>query len=52
MSPRPLASGHELAEEEVDVEYRVLGPLEVRADDGPLPLGGEKQRALLALLAA
>ena len=32
------------------MEYRVLGPLEVRADDAPLPLGGEKQRALLALL--
>ena len=32
------------------MEYRVLGPLEVRKDDGPLPLGGAKQRALLALL--
>ena len=32
------------------MEYRVLGPLEVRGDDGPLPLGGAKQRALLALL--
>jgi DNA-binding SARP family transcriptional activator len=32
------------------MEYRVLGPLEVRAGDGPLPLGGVKQRALLALL--
>jgi DNA-binding SARP family transcriptional activator len=32
------------------VEFRVLGPLEVRADDGPLPLGGARQRALLALL--
>ena len=32
------------------MEFRVLGPLEVRADDGPLPLGGAKQRALLALL--
>jgi DNA-binding SARP family transcriptional activator len=28
----------------------LLGPLEVRAGDGPLPLGGPKQRALLALL--
>src|SRR5581483_10867110 len=32
------------------MEYRVLGPLEVRAGDGSLPLGGAKQRALLALL--
>ena len=32
------------------MEFRVLGPLEVRAGDGPLPLGGAKQRALLALL--
>jgi DNA-binding SARP family transcriptional activator len=32
------------------VEFRVLGPLEVRGDDGPLALGGAKQRALLALL--
>jgi predicted ATPase/DNA-binding SARP family transcriptional activator len=31
------------------IEYRVLGPLEVRGD-GLLPLGGAKQRALLALL--
>jgi DNA-binding SARP family transcriptional activator len=32
------------------MEYRVLGPLEVVDGDRPLPLGGEKQRALLALL--
>ena len=32
------------------MEFRVLGPLEVRTDAGPLPLGGRKQRALLALL--
>src|SRR5947199_3335228 len=32
-------------------EFRLLGPLEVLADDGsPLPLGGQKQRAVLALL--
>src|SRR5262249_4546863 len=30
--------------------YRLLGPLEARRGDGPLPLGGVKQRALLALL--
>lgn len=32
------------------MEFRLLGPLEVRAGNGPLPLGGRKQRALLALL--
>src|SRR5262245_23413891 len=32
------------------MEYRVLGSLEVLRGDGPLPLGGPKQRALLALL--
>ena len=33
------------------VEFRILGPLEVLDGDGrPLPLGGAKQRALLAVL--
>jgi DNA-binding SARP family transcriptional activator/streptogramin lyase len=32
------------------VEFRVLGPLEVRSGGTALPLGGPKQRALLALL--
>ena len=32
------------------MEFRILGPLEVVDDDRPLPLGGERQRALLALL--
>jgi DNA-binding SARP family transcriptional activator len=32
------------------VEFRILGPLEVLADGRPLPIAGEKQRALLALL--
>jgi DNA-binding SARP family transcriptional activator len=31
-------------------DFRILGPLDVRRDDGPLQLGGQKQRALLALL--
>ena len=30
------------------VEFKLLGPLEVDAGSGPLPLGGGKQRALLA----
>src|SRR3954465_13155221 len=32
------------------MDFRILGPLEVVGDDGPLALGGAKQRALLALL--
>jgi YVTN family beta-propeller protein len=32
------------------VEFRVLGPVEVRADGDALALGGRKQRALLAVL--
>jgi predicted ATPase/DNA-binding SARP family transcriptional activator len=32
------------------LDFRVLGPLEVVADDQPLPLGGPQQRALLAVL--
>jgi DNA-binding SARP family transcriptional activator len=32
------------------MEFRLLGPLEVRDENRPLPLGGAKQRALLAVL--
>ena len=32
------------------MEFRILGPLEVVDGDRPLALGGERQRALLALL--
>src|SRR5207247_2909423 len=32
------------------IEFRVLGPLEGREGDQSRPLGGAKQRALLALL--
>jgi DNA-binding SARP family transcriptional activator len=32
------------------VEYRVLGPIEVRVDGRPVAVGGPKPRALLALL--
>jgi WD40 repeat protein/DNA-binding SARP family transcriptional activator len=32
------------------MRFRVLGPLEVEADDGPVALGGPKERLLLALL--
>jgi DNA-binding SARP family transcriptional activator/ABC-type transport system substrate-binding protein/streptogramin lyase len=32
------------------MEFRLLGPLEVSKDGGSVPLGGAKQRALLAML--
>lgn len=32
------------------LEFRILGPLEVREENGPLDLGPAKQRALLAIL--
>jgi DNA-binding SARP family transcriptional activator len=32
------------------MEFRVLGPLEVDTPDGPLPIGGPKQRTVLAIL--
>ena len=32
------------------VEFAILGPLEAREDSEPIPLGGPKQRALLAML--
>lgn len=32
------------------LEFRILGPLEVVDDRGPVPLGGPKQRATLAIL--
>jgi hypothetical protein len=32
------------------MRFHVLGPLEVEADDGPVALGGPKERLLLALL--
>lgn len=34
------------------VQFRVLGPLEVLVDGRPLPLGGVKQRSVLAMLLA
>ena len=32
------------------LEFRILGPIEVVGDDGPVPLGGPRQRATLAIL--
>jgi WD40 repeat protein/DNA-binding SARP family transcriptional activator/class 3 adenylate cyclase len=41
-SARPVYGGR--------MQFRVLGPLEVDAGGGPIPLGGPKQRAVLAHL--
>ena len=32
------------------LEFRILGPLEVRRSGVPVPVGGPRQRALLSLL--
>ena len=32
------------------LEFRILGPLEVSVDEQPLPIGGKRQRAVLAAL--
>jgi DNA-binding SARP family transcriptional activator len=32
------------------IEFRILGPLEAVGDEGPIPLAGRRQRALLGLL--
>lgn len=32
------------------IEFRILGPLEIVGPEGPVPVGGPKQRALLGLL--
>ena len=42
----PLPNGYRRAV----LEFRILGPLEVVGQDGPLQLGGPKQRATLAIL--
>jgi len=34
------------------MDFRVLGPLEVRSNGGVIPVGGPKQRSILALLIA
>src|SRR3954452_17875073 len=44
------ASAGSVASLEVALEFRILGPLEVRSGTGPIPLGGAKTRALLAAL--
>jgi len=45
-----VSGSRPLIRQTVMTAFGVLGPLEVVDDDGPLPLGGQKQRAVLALL--
>jgi YVTN family beta-propeller protein len=45
-----LAVGETARDNVGEVEFRVLGPLEVTAAGRSLPLGGRKQRTLLAML--
>src|SRR5262245_31476648 len=47
-----LVTDSERSYRELDVEIRVLGPLDVRSDGVSVRLGGRKQRTVLALLAA
>ena len=48
---RPLDSTRPAGPEEVGrMRFGILGPLEVDAGGGPIPLGGPKQRAVLAYL--
>jgi DNA-binding SARP family transcriptional activator len=51
MPPKGLDTGHfsELVSV-VTYEFRILGPLEVEGDDGPVALGGQRQKALLGAL--
>ena len=53
MSPMQVSALQGRDEEYVfPVDYRVLGPLEVLVDGVPLPLGGPKQRVVVAVLVA
>src|SRR6266566_5551509 len=49
LAARPIAKLASWVQYSV-VDFRILGPLEVWDPDRPLPLGGGKQRALLAIL--
>ncbi|HET9346075.1 MAG TPA: BTAD domain-containing putative transcriptional regulator [Candidatus Limnocylindrales bacterium] len=46
----PEAKPSPTAQNDPSAEFRVLGPVEVVVDATPLPLGGRRQRALLAVL--
>jgi DNA-binding SARP family transcriptional activator/tetratricopeptide (TPR) repeat protein len=46
----PLGSGGWTLGRRINLEFRLLGPFEVVDDEAAIPLGGRRQRAVLALL--
>ena len=50
LSGRALPSQHRIAIVPRVLEFRILGPLEVVSEQGPVTLGGPRQRATLAIL--
>src|SRR5919106_655056 len=47
---RALCAGRNPCYNRYMLEFRLLGPLEVVSDEGPIDIAGQRQRALLALL--
>ena len=47
-----MSSGGQLGGDMANISIGVLGPIEVRGADGPVDLGGRRQRRLLAALSA
>jgi YVTN family beta-propeller protein len=52
LAEKPLKAGRawDNSAAPVHLEFRILGPLDVVRDGSPIPLGGAKQRAVLAVL--
>ena len=49
-APAPLFNAEKQCYNREMPDFRILGPLEVATQEGPLALGGQKQRAVLAVL--
>src|SRR5262245_978877 len=49
-TPAERLTSHSAMQTAGSMEFRILGPLEVHSDGQTLDLGGQKQRALLAML--
>ena len=48
--PKTVGAAPVTSSDQADLQFRILGPLEVVGGAGPLPLGGPKQKAVLACL--
>lgn len=48
----PMAPGPQCAGTERDIQFGVLGPLQVNVGSAPIQVGTPKQRAVLAMLVA